>query len=91
MAWWVPGGRDVVNGLTVAPREPEAPVLIEETVRVVRERNPLIDASQVRVRARPHRAPHGVLRDAAERDMAGQDARAVPGIDDAIGESGVAG
>ena len=41
MAWWVPGVRDVVNGLEVDPPEEDAPIRIEEAVRIALERDPI--------------------------------------------------
>jgi osmotically-inducible protein OsmY len=74
MAWWVPGVRDVVNGMAVEPPEEDAPIRIEEAVRTVLEKNPFIDADQIRVGVR-HREvrltdalPNADLRKMAERD-----------------------
>jgi osmotically-inducible protein OsmY len=52
MAWWVPGVRDVVNGLEVDPPEEDNPDMIEEAVRVAPEKDPLVNASQLRVGVR---------------------------------------
>ena len=41
LAWWVPGVRDVVNGIEVDPPEEDNPDLIEEAVRVALERTRL--------------------------------------------------
>jgi osmotically-inducible protein OsmY len=49
MAWWVPGVRDVVNGIAVEPPEDDGPDVIAEAVRVVLEKNPFVNASQIRV------------------------------------------
>ena len=91
MAWWVPGVRDVVNGLEVDPPEEDAPIRIEDAVRIVLERNPLVDASQVRVGVR-HRVVRltGVVRSEELKHMAGCDAWYVFGVDDVINEIEVA-
>jgi osmotically-inducible protein OsmY len=47
MAWWIPGVRDVVNGIAVEPAEDDGPEMIAEAVRVVLERDPFVNASQV--------------------------------------------
>ena len=35
LAWWVPGSRDVVNGMEVIPDQPDSDETLAETVRVV--------------------------------------------------------
>jgi osmotically-inducible protein OsmY len=52
LAWWVPGVRDVVNGVTVDPPEEDAPIQIEEAVRIALDKDPLFDAAQIRVGVR---------------------------------------
>ena len=86
LAWWVPGSRDVVNGIAVDPPEEDAPILIEEAVRVVLEKDPFVDAEQVRVgvRNRTVRLTGVLPRDA--RDAAEWDAWYVFGVDDVINE-----
>ena len=75
MAWWVPGVRDVVNGLAVDPPEDDGSDMIAEAVRVVLERDPFVNASQIRVRVRNTvvrligLVPSDSERDAAERDV----------------------
>ena len=85
MAWWVPGVRDVVNGLEVTPPEEDSPIAIEEAVRTVLERDPFVDAGQVRVgvRLRTVRLT-GAVRSDALRDMAERDAWCVFGVDEVI-------
>ena len=52
IAWWVPGSRDVVNGIAVEPPEEDAPIAIEEAVRIALDKDPFVDAS-----ASPRRRP----------------------------------
>lgn len=87
LAWWAPGVRDVVNGLEPVPPEEDAPILIEEAVRAVLDRDPMIDASQLRVGVR-HATVRltGLLRNAAHRRIAVADAWSVLGVDDVIDE-----
>jgi hypothetical protein len=40
LAWWVPGSRDVVNGIAVEPPEEDAPIRIEEAVRIALDKDP---------------------------------------------------
>jgi osmotically-inducible protein OsmY len=87
LAWWVPGSRDVINGIAVEPPEEDAPIRIEEAVRIALEKDPLLDASKIRigVRQRTVRLTRGV-RSEAERDAAEWDAWYVFGVDDVINE-----
>lgn len=80
LAWWVPGVRDVVNGITVDPPEDDAPIQVEEAVRVARDKDPLFDASQIRtgVRGRTVRLT-GWVRLAAAREAAEWDVWYVSG------------
>jgi osmotically-inducible protein OsmY len=86
LAWWVPGSRDVVNGIAVEPPEEDAPIRIEEAVRIALDKDPFVDAAQVRVGVR-HRTVRltGSLPRAA-RDAAEWDAWYVFGVDDVINE-----
>ena len=52
LAWWVPGCRDVTNGLGVEPPEQDSDEEITEAVRVVFEKNRLVNADQIRVSTR---------------------------------------
>ncbi len=91
LAWWVPGARDVVNGIAVEPPEEDAPIQIEEAVRVALDKDPFVDASQVRVgvRLRTVRLT-GSLHSREARDAAEWDAWYVFGVDDVINEVEVA-
>jgi len=86
LAWWVPGSRDVVNGIAVDPPEEDSPDLIEEAVRVALDKDPFVDAEQVRVgvRNRTVRLTGVLPRDA--RDAAEWDAWYVFGVDNVINE-----
>jgi osmotically-inducible protein OsmY len=87
MAWWMPGVRDVVNGLVVRPAEEDGPDRIEEAVRVVLDRDPSVVAAQIKVGARNTVVRlTGLVRTAAEREAAERDAWAVFGVDDVINE-----
>ena len=87
LAWWVPGVRDVVNSITVDPPEDDAPIQIEEAVRIALDKDPLFDGSQIRVgvRGRTVRLT-GWVPSAAARDAAEWDAWYVFGVDDVINE-----
>ncbi len=87
LAWWVPGARDVVNGIAVEPPEEDAPIAIEEAVRIALDKDPFVDASQIRVGVR-HRTVRltGAVRSLEARDAAEWDAWYVFGVDDVINE-----
>jgi hypothetical protein len=85
MTWWIPGVRDVVNGIVVDPPEEDGPDQIEEAVRVVLDRNPAVDAAQIRVGVRAKVVQlTGVVRNEPTRETAERDAWAVFGVDDVI-------
>lgn len=91
LAWWVPGSRDVVNGIVAASDETDGPDAIADAVRTVLEKDPFIDVAQVKVgvRGRVVRLT-GFLPSEAERRMAENDAWYVFGVDDVINEITVA-
>ena len=87
LAWWVPGSRDVINGIAVEPPEEDAPIQIEEAVRIALDKDPFVDASQVRVGVR-HAVVRltGAVHSPEARDAAEWDAWYVFGVDDVINE-----
>lgn len=91
LAWWVPGSRDVINGIAVEPPEDDAPIQIEEAVRIALDKDPFVDASQVRVGVR-HAVVRltGAVHSPEARDAAEWDAWYVFGVDDVINEIVVA-
>jgi osmotically-inducible protein OsmY len=87
LAWWVPGSRDVINGIAVNPPEEDAPIRIEEAVRIALAKDPFVNASQVRVGVR-HRTVRltGSVRSEAAKDAAEWDAWYIFGVDDVENE-----
>lgn len=82
LAWWVPGARDVINGLAVEPEEEDSFDMIAEAVRLALEKDTWVDASQLRVGVRGRTVTlGGVLPTEAQRDMAERDAWYVFGVD----------
>ncbi|HTY65639.1 MAG TPA: BON domain-containing protein [Alphaproteobacteria bacterium] len=82
LAWWVPGSRDVVNGIGVTPPEDDSDDEIAEAVTLILEKDPLVDAAQIRVGVRRSVVTlAGVVRTDAEREMAEFDAWYVFGVD----------
>ena len=87
MAWWVPGSRDVVNGLGVEPDERDSDAEILDALDLVLEKDPLLDASQIRATCTDSVVTlRGYARSEAERDLAEFDAWAVFGVDDVVNE-----
>lgn len=82
LAWWVPGSRDVINGIAVEPPEEDSDDAILEAVRLVLEKDPFVDASQTRVGVKNALVRlTGVVPSEAERDMAEFDAWYTFGVD----------
>jgi osmotically-inducible protein OsmY len=52
LAWWVPGSRDVINGLGVTPPEEDNDGEISDAVRLALEKDPLVNPDQIRVSTR---------------------------------------
>jgi len=82
LAWWVPGSRDVVNGLEVAPPEADSDDEIADAVRIALEKDPLLDAAGIRVVARGSVVTlEGRVPSEPQRQMAEADAWCVFGVD----------
>jgi osmotically-inducible protein OsmY len=83
LAWWVPGARDVINGIADEPEEEDHAERIAEAVRLVLEKDPFVNAAQIRVGARETVVRlTGLVPSEAERDMAERDAWYVLGVDE---------
>lgn len=81
-AWWVPGSRDVVNGLDVVPVQEDNDDEITDAVRLVLQKNPFVEASQIAVRTRNCVVTlEGIVRNHTEKQMAECDAWSVFGVD----------
>jgi len=87
LAWWIPGSRDVINGIAAPASDENSPQAVEEAIRIVLEKDPFVNAGQIRVGAR-HQVVRltGLVSSEAERDMAENDAWYVFGVDDVINE-----
>jgi osmotically-inducible protein OsmY len=85
LAWWVPGSRDVVNGLGVAPPEEDSDAEITDAVRLVLEKDPFVNPDQIRVTtAKGTVTIDGLVPTESERDMAEHDAWYVFGVEDVV-------
>ena len=87
LAWWVPGSRDVINAMAVEPPEEDAPIRIEEAVRIALEKDPLVNDTRIRVgvRGRTVRLT-GLAASDWERDAAEWDAWYVLGVDEVVND-----
>jgi osmotically-inducible protein OsmY len=82
LAWWVPGVRDVVNGLGVTPPEEDSDGEMSDGVRLALEKDPLVHTDSIVISAH-----HGVVTlsgavpSQEQRDIAERDAWCVWGVD----------
>jgi len=82
LAWWVPGTRDVVNGIGLDPREQDSDAELMEAVRVALEKDPLVDVGSMRISVRERVVTlSGAVASAEQRELAEMDAWYVWGVD----------
>ncbi len=82
LAWRVPGSRDVINGLGVEPPEDDSDDTIADAVEIVLEKDPFVDAGQIRIGVRGAVVTlTGLVPADSEREMAEFDAWYVFGVD----------
>lgn len=87
LAWWVPGSRDVVNGLGVNPPEADNDDEITDAVRLALEKDPFVNPDQIRVVTDDAVVTlQGVAPTGPERDMAEFDAWYIFGVDKVVNE-----
>lgn len=82
LAWWVPGSRDVINGMEVVPLQEDSDEEIAKAVRLVLEKDPFVNSERVRVTVK--RAVVTLEGDApstSQKEMAEFDAWYVFGVD----------
>jgi len=85
LAWWVPGSRDVVNGIEILPPEEDHDDEVIDGVRLVLEKDPFVNASQIRVKSSQNVVIlEGMVRNNIERRMAEADACYVFGVDHVV-------
>jgi len=74
LAWWVPGSRDVINGIDTSTADDNDDEVVD-AVRLVLERDPLVDAARIRVGcSHDWITLDGTVRDATVRQAAEADA-----------------
>ncbi len=85
LAWWVPGSRDVINGLEVSPPQDDNDDEVVDAVRLVLEKNPFIDAAQIMVSCKEYIVTlKGIVKNKAQRQMAEEDAWYVFRVDQVV-------
>lgn len=83
LAWWVPGTRDVVERVDLLSPEEDNDGEIADAIRTALEKDPFLDASQIRVSAANGTATlTGLVSSNTQREMAEQDAWYVSGVQD---------
>ena len=92
LAWWIPGTRDVVNGIEVDPPEDDSPDHVAEALRIAFDKDPFIDANQIAVRVSGFVVTlTGFVPREIERERAESDAWCLQGVNDVVNEIKVAG
>ena len=82
LAWWVPGTQNVLNCLQVQPPEEDSNDEMTDAVRLVLEKDPFLDADQIRITSRNRQITlDGVVRSETEAIAAEHDAWYVFGVD----------
>jgi osmotically-inducible protein OsmY len=85
LAWWVPGSRDVINGMAVEPHEEDNDEELLDAVRLILEKDPFVNADQIRVSAKNSVITlEGLVINDVQRRMAENDAWYVFGVDKVI-------
>ncbi|WP_165374523.1 MULTISPECIES: BON domain-containing protein [Sorangium] len=87
LCWWAPGTRDVVNALEVDAPEEDNDDEISDAVRIVLEKDPLLDASEIGVSTERSRVTlRGLVASEEQRRIAEHDAWYVFGVNDVSNE-----
>lgn len=82
LAWWIPGTRDVVNGMEVLPEQADNDDEITDAVRIVLEKDRFVDAGQIDVHTRDRIVTlRGFVPDERIQHMAELDTWYVFGVD----------
>ncbi len=85
LAWWVPGSRDVTNGIGVTPPEQDSEAAVTDAVLQVLEKDPFVAAASIRVHTRRAVVTlDGTVPRDGERKLAEDDAWYVFGVDRVI-------
>ena len=82
LAWWVPGSRDVIDGIGITPPEQDSEAAVTDAVLQVLERDPFVNSESIRVHTRKAVVTlDGTMPREAEVALAEDDAWYVFGVD----------
>jgi len=85
LAWWVPGSRDVINGMEVIPDQPDSDEEMAKAVRIVLKKDPFVNGERIRVEARQSVVTlEGDAPSEPQKEMAEFDAWYVFGVDKVV-------
>ncbi len=83
LAWWARGTCDVKNRIHVEPEERDTDEEVTDALRMVLEKDPWLDAGQIRISVQDHKVTlDGLVFGEEQRNMATQDAWSVLGVHD---------
>ncbi len=85
LAWWVPGTRDVVNGLEEVPAQEDNDDELTDGVHLALEKDPFVDATKIRVTTKEWVVTmDGLVPNETMKQMAERDAWYVLGVSEVI-------
>jgi osmotically-inducible protein OsmY len=85
LAWWVPGSRDVINGMAIVPDQPDSDEELAKAVRIVLKKDPFVKDEHIHVVARRSVVTlEGRVRSTAQRAMAEFDVWYIFGVDKVV-------
>ncbi len=85
LAWWVPGSRDVINGMEAISDQPDSDDELAKVVRIVLKKDPFINVDRIQVSAKQSVVMlQGDVPSAPQKEMAEFDAWYVFGVDRVI-------
>ncbi len=85
LAWWVPGSRDVINGMEVVSPQADSDEDVTKAVRWALTKNRLVESENIRVGARRYVVTlEGSVPTDAQKEMAEFDAWYVFGVDKVV-------
>ena len=85
LAWWVPGSRDVINGMEVVSDQPDTDEELAKAVRIVLKKDPFVNEERIRVTAKQSIVTlEGDAPSAPQKEMAEFDAWYVFDVDKVI-------
>ena len=85
LAWWVPGSRDVINGMEVVSDQPDTDEELAKAVWIVLKKDPFVNGERIRVTAKQAVVIlDGDAPSAPQKEMAEFDAWYVFGVDKVV-------